>query len=177
MVNVYAIDYIIMAVLIIISAIMALEAREIVYAIFFFDLFTIGIGGMFLLFNAGYVAMFQLAVYAGAVAVTVLFAVMLTRRTATGKEIISFASIRNKIASLVLALSIAALMLILVSRYDWATPAGDYPDPLGGGAIFTSIVTNYVVPFLGISLILAASLVGSVALLREERSKKEVASK
>ena len=37
-------------------------------------------------------------VYAGAVAVTVLFAVMLTRRTATGKEIISFASIRNKIA-------------------------------------------------------------------------------
>lgn len=34
MVNVYAIDYIIMAVLIIISAIMALEAREIVYAIF-----------------------------------------------------------------------------------------------------------------------------------------------
>ena len=174
MVNIYILDYIIMAILIVASAILALEAKEIIQAIFFFDIFIIGIGGMFLLFNAGFVAMFQLAVYAGAVAVIVLFAVMLTRRMKTGDEVISKTTIRARIASIFLVLVIAAIMIVLVLQYTWPTTP-DYPVS-SGGALFEYIVQNFEAAFLGIGLLLATALVGGVALLRGRQKTQEVAN-
>ena len=170
MVDIYIIDYIIMAIVIIGAAFFALESKEIVHAIFFFDIFTIAIGGMFLLFNAGYVAMFQLAVYAGAVSVIVLFAVMLTRRQTSGDEVISKATVKTKLASVFLVLVIAAIMIVLVLQYTWPS-ATDYPTSQGG-ALFEFIIANFEAAFLGIGLLLATALVGGVALLRG-RTKAE----
>ena len=165
---IYLIDYIIMAVVIIAAAIMALEAKEIVHAIFFFDIFTIGIGGMFLLFNAGFVAIFQLAVYAGAIAVIVLFAVMLTRREATGKEVISFASWRTRLASIFLVLTIAALMVVLVYQMDWATTSIPYPET-SSSDLFNYITEHFAAVFMAIGVLLSTALLGGLALLRGQR--------
>ena len=76
-----------------------------------------------MLFNAAYVAMFQLAVYAGAVAVVVLFAVMLTRRQRTGDEIISRATWKTRGASIALVVVIAAIMIVLITLYTWPSPS------------------------------------------------------
>jgi len=173
MVNIYLIDWIIMAVLIVASAILALESKEVVVAIFFFDIFTIAIGGMFLLFNAGYVAMFQLAVYAGAVSVIVLFAVMLTRRQTTGEEQISRSTVKTRLASIFLVLVIAAIMIVLISLYNWNGPVlSDYPYSSGEYFnIYRFMIENYEVVFLGIGLLLATALIGGVALMRERKKK------
>ena len=67
------------AVLTIGSAILALESRELIYGAIALAISMLGIAGFFLLLDSPFVAMFQITVYVGAVAVLVIFAVMLVR--------------------------------------------------------------------------------------------------
>src|SRR5260370_30765149 len=59
------------------SAILALEARELVYGAAAVGITFLGMAGLFFLLDASYVATFQIAVYIGAVVVLILFTVML----------------------------------------------------------------------------------------------------
>ena len=76
------------AVLTVGTAIVALETRELIYGAIALAISMLGIAGFFLLLDAPFVAMFQIAVYVGAVAVLIIFAVMLVRTQAlfTTKE-------------------------------------------------------------------------------------------
>jgi NADH-quinone oxidoreductase subunit J len=66
--------------LVIVSAIFALEARELIYGAVGLAFSLIGVAGLFILLGAEYVAMFQVSVYVGAVVVLILFTIMLVRR-------------------------------------------------------------------------------------------------
>src|SRR6266550_9409298 len=70
------------AILTIGSAIVALETRELVYGAIGLAISMMGIAGFFLLLDSPFVAMFQIAVYVGAVVVLVIFTVMLVRTQA-----------------------------------------------------------------------------------------------
>src|ERR687883_597081 len=61
------------------SSIVALETRELIYGAIALAISMMGIAGFFLLLDAPFVAMFQITVYVGAVAVLVIFTVMLVR--------------------------------------------------------------------------------------------------
>src|SRR3712207_5803676 len=80
--------FIAVAVLTVGTAILALEARELIYGAIALAISMLGIAGFFLLLDAPFVAMFQIAVYVGAVAVLIIFTVMLVRTQAlfTTKE-------------------------------------------------------------------------------------------
>src|SRR6058998_1614646 len=71
--------FIAVAVLTVGAAIIALEARELIYGAVALAISMLGIAGFFLLLDAPFVAMFQIAVYVGAVAVLIIFTVMLVR--------------------------------------------------------------------------------------------------
>src|ERR687893_1985909 len=70
------------------SALFALESREIIYGAISLAISMLGIAGFFILLDSTFVAMFQIAVYVGAVAVLIIFTVMLVRTQAlfTTKE-------------------------------------------------------------------------------------------
>src|SRR5438132_572229 len=59
------------------SAILALEARDLVYGAAALGITILGMAGLFFLLDASYVGAFQIAVYIGAVVVLILFTVML----------------------------------------------------------------------------------------------------
>ena len=61
-------------------AILAVELKDILYAILSFCGMCITIGALFWILNAPYVAVFQLLVYAGAIVALFIAAVMLTTR-------------------------------------------------------------------------------------------------
>jgi len=67
------------AVLTIGAAIVALESRELIYGGIALAISMLGVAGFFLLLDSPFVAMFQITVYVGAVAVFVIFTVMLVR--------------------------------------------------------------------------------------------------
>src|ERR671924_180672 len=70
------------AVLTVGSAIISLESRELIYGAIALAISMMGIAGFFILLDSPFVAMFQIAVYVGAVAVLVIFTVMLVRTQA-----------------------------------------------------------------------------------------------
>ncbi len=64
------------------SAVLALEFKEIIYGAIALAISLLGIAMYFVLLDATFVAMFQVAVYVGAVVVLVIFTIMLVRRQA-----------------------------------------------------------------------------------------------
>ncbi|MEX2348744.1 MAG: NADH-quinone oxidoreductase subunit J, partial [Nitrosopumilaceae archaeon] len=62
------------------SAIAALEIRSMIYGSIALMITLAGVAGFFLLLDAPFVAMFQISVYVGSIAVLILFTVMLVRR-------------------------------------------------------------------------------------------------
>src|SRR5919201_3745181 len=70
------------AVLTVGSAIISLESHELIYGAIALAISMLGIAGFFILLDSPFVAMFQITVYVGAVAVLVIFTVMLVRTQA-----------------------------------------------------------------------------------------------
>ena len=69
------------------SAIAALEMRSLIYGSIALMVTLSGIAGFFLLLDSPFVALFQIAVYVGSIAVLILFTVMLVKRELIFKKI------------------------------------------------------------------------------------------
>ena len=67
------------AILTIGASVLALESKELIYGAIALAISMLGIAGFFLLLDSPFVAMFQITVYVGAVAVLIIFTVMLVR--------------------------------------------------------------------------------------------------
>src|SRR5215472_5286929 len=59
------------------AAMLAIEARDLVYGAAALGIAFLGIAGLFFLLDASYVGVFQIAVYIGAIVVLILFTIML----------------------------------------------------------------------------------------------------
>ncbi len=152
------------------SAIVAMEAEEIVYGAIGLAGSLFGVAMLFFLLGAPYVAVFQVAVYIGAVAVLILFTVMLVRQEKWAKEL----PIRSgsKLAGLLTGLAI-------VVAIGWAVAlsgiAGDQTilntaDFTGIGSL---ISTSYAPVLEVLALVLAASVVGALTLSRADKEDKQ----
>lgn len=153
------------AVLTVGSAIIALETRELIYGAIGLAISMLGIAGFFLLLDAPFVAMFQIAVYVGAVAVLIIFTVMLVRTQAlfTTKE-----DKGRKAGGIVLMLFImgglGAMLLAsgLNSSNSFSAPPVDFT------AIGEQMLTYYAPVLIVLGLALAGAVIAALALARRE---------
>ena len=153
------------AVLTVGSAIIALETRELIYGAIGLAISMLGIAGFFLLLDAPFVAMFQIAVYVGAVAVLIIFTVMLVRTQAlfTTKE-----DKGRKAGGIVLMLFImgglGAVLLAsgLNSSNSFSAPPVDFT------AIGEQMLTYYAPVLIVLGLALAGAVIAALALARRE---------
>ncbi|HXG06441.1 MAG TPA: NADH-quinone oxidoreductase subunit J [Nitrososphaera sp.] len=168
--------FIAVAVLTVGTAIIALETRELIYGAIALAISMLGIAGFFLLLDAPFVAMFQIAVYVGAVAVLIIFTVMLVRTQAlfTTRE-----DKKRKAAGIALMLiimaSLGALLLVSGLNGQFGNFAGnqtvDFPE------IGKLMLTYYAPVLILMGLVLAGSVIAALALARredvEERQQNE----
>jgi NADH-quinone oxidoreductase subunit J len=149
------------------SALVALEARELVYGAIGLAVCMLGIAGFFLLLDSPFVAMFQITVYVGAVAVLVIFTVMLVRTQA----LFSIKEDRGRKAAgvILLIVFIGGIGAVLLSSglsnhtfTNFNTPTIDVAE------IGKQMVTYYGPVLVLLGLTLAASVIGALALARRE---------
>ena len=151
------------------SAIVALEAEEIIYGAIGLAGSLFGVATLFFLLNAPYVAVFQIAVYIGAVAVLILFTVMLVREEKWAKEAPSKSI--TKLAGVLtgLAVTIALTFALVATDLSGLTSIQNTAGFLQIGQL---ISTNYPPVLEVLAFVLAASVVGALTLSRVDREEK-----
>jgi NADH-quinone oxidoreductase subunit J len=161
------VTFVILATITLVAAIMALQAKELIYGAISLAVSFIGIAGFFVSLDAPYLAMLQIAVYVGAVVVLILFTIMLVRREEADK--IEEQEGGEGVAGLwiagLLAVSIAGVAALAGPNLPMAEPIGELPisqlGPVLAGA--------YPVPLLILAFLLSAALLGALVLAKVDR--------
>ncbi len=124
------------------------------------NLFCVAV--LYLMLRAEFLAAAQVIIYAGAIMVLFLFAIMILipGREETGRDPLR----RQRLA----ALPLGGLFLVLVGLLLWGDPrAGGPPPPPGGAeAVGRLLFTDYLLPFEVTSVLLLAALVGVLVLAK-----------
>ncbi len=150
----------------VIGAIMAIEARDLVYGAAALGISFLGIAGLFILLDASYVAAFQIAVYIGAVVVLILFTVMLVG-PAKGE-----APMEHKRASLFAAVLVSMFLGIGGSLAS----ANAFPgvEVCGSGCdlqiLSQTLLNNYGTQLEVLSFVLVAAVIGALTLAKAEKA-------
>ncbi len=152
------------------SAIVALEADEIIYGAIGLAGSLFGVATLFFLLDAPYVAVFQIAVYIGAVAVLILFTVMLVRQERWAKEVAPNSATR--LAGIVTGLAVTVALAFAVIATNLAQFSS-----IGNSATFVDIgqliSTGDAPVLLVLALVLAASVVGALTLSRADKEEPQ----
>jgi NADH:ubiquinone oxidoreductase subunit 6 (subunit J) len=146
------------------GAVAALEAREIIYGAVGLAASFFGVASLFFLLDSPFVAVFQITVYVGAVAVLVLFTVMLVRE---GRW---FGDSMGPAARVAAVVTVVALVVSLVSSFFAAGLSTSSEQAAAPSFVdIGSLLTGQYAPVLEVlALVLAASVLGALALAKVE---------
>ena len=151
----------------------------------------IGVAGSFVLMNAEFLAVVQVLIYGGAVAILIIFAIMLTREVQQGNL-----PNRLQIGAVALPALLLAALVFAALDTDWNLLNDSPPDvveraemvqtntvaglpdeareAVGPSAdrsgIGELLINDFVLPFEVASALLLAAIVGALALVRERNS-------
>jgi NADH:ubiquinone oxidoreductase subunit 6 (subunit J) len=148
------------------GAIFALEAEEIVYGAIGLASSLFGVAALFFMLDAPYVAVFQVAVYIGAVAVLILFTVMLVRQEKWAKELPVKAT--SRLAGMATGLAIVIALFFAVASSDLSA-YGTIQNPASFQEIGQLISSGYSPVLEVLALVLGAAVVGALTLSRVDR--------
>lgn len=159
------------------SAYAVVSARTVFVSAMWLVLSFVGVAGIYVLLGAHFLAVTQVLVYVGAISVLLLFAIMLTRDLMEEESSIN----RQWVLSLIAAGSVFGVLGILGYLTDWslawppeamsatateagaeAAPAIDMVDALG-----RSLMSEHLLAFEVVSVILLAALVGAIVIARD----------
>ena len=166
-----------MAVSSIIAALAVVFLKDVFRAALFLVVALLGVAGMFILMRAEFLAVVQVLIYIGAISVLIIFAVVTTRDMDDGSP---FNALRSPVF-VVVGLLLAGVVFVVYST-DWSlidtavstgavsTVAADemvvvFENTVPG--IAGLLITNYVLAFELASVVLLASVIGALALLRK----------
>ncbi|GMR09621.1 MAG: NADH-quinone oxidoreductase subunit J [Anaerolineae bacterium] len=153
------------------AAIGMLVSRNAVYSVLFLVIVFLAIAVLFLLLSAAFIAMVQVAVYAGAIMILFLFVIMLL-----GPEYVEsepshpwqFATALVLSFALIIQFLIVAIVLPGESGGDIGEVAQGFGSP---ASIGTLLFKEYLIPFEVASLLLLAAMVGAIVLTRGEHPR------
>lgn len=156
-----------LSVVIIISGIMVVTLRNIFHCALFLIMCLFAVAGIYILLSAEFLAAAQVLIYVGAVAILMIFAVMLTTNLAS--EQIRMTSQNAAVAGLACMLFAIGVVLLLAKTTVWQYSDADLVTD-NVGTIGKYLMTEFMLPFEVVSLILLAALIGAIVLARKERS-------
>jgi len=163
MIPVLPIIFAILSLIVLGAALMVVTNRNIFHSALYLILTFIGVAGLYVLLEAEFLAAVQILIYVGAVAVLILFAIMLSGRTF--REPSRQLNEQWPLAAIFAVLFFGVLAYVLL-RVPWATveaavPA-NYLVNLG-----QDLMGPYLLPFEVASVLLLVAMIGAILIARE----------
>lgn len=141
---------------------MVVVVRNLLHAVLFLILSFIGVAGLYITLSADFVAVVQVLVYAGAIAVLMIFAVMLTPRSSRDNS-----EGLLRLPALLLAGLVAAGITFVAIETEWReTSRGSFDET--ATEIGEALLSPFVLPFEIASVLLLVAMVGAIVLVRED---------
>ena len=155
---------IIIAIFTLTAALAAATLRKLMHAALSFALTLVGLAAFFFLLGAEFVGLVQVFVYIGAVAVLIVFTILLTRRDGEGDR-------GFKWSGVVVAVAVFGGLIWAVLKTQSVNIAAAQVDALTVRRIGDVLMTNYVWPLQCVGLVLTAALIGALILVMENRDE------
>ncbi len=159
--------FLLFALITLLSGLRCVTTRNMFHAALYLVVSLFGVAAIFAMLEAGFLAAAQLIVYVGAVAILIIFAVMLTRGMVqpSGPHL-------NTQAGLAAVVAAATLFILLRVLPGFTYPVAQADVPVDSiQQIGQSIVGQFVLPFEVASVLLLAALVGAIYIARERPKK------
>lgn len=159
----------IIALLTLCCAVLLLSFRKVIYMALTIGGVFVGCAATYILLGAEFVGVAQVLIYAGAITILIMFAIMLTNHDASEPP---FQWSLKNLVSAISAVLLAVVLLLAIRSTTWPTP--DPTVHINGGntnpiAIGLMMFKQYTVPFELVSVLLIVALVGAVILAQERK--------
>ena len=154
--------FLIISILLLAGALAAACLRKLIHAALCLVVAFIGLAAFFFLLGAEFVGLVQVFVYVGAVAVLVVFTILLTRRE--DEDVVGFSW-----GGVVVAVVVFAGLLWTILNTGSLSVAAPAIEALTVKRIGEQLMTNYVWPLQCVGLLLTAALIGALVLVMEEK--------
>lgn len=159
-------SFAIIGLLTIAGATAAMSLRNLVHCALALTVAFAGLAALYLQLDAQFVGFAQILVYVGAVAILIVFAVLLTRSSETPA---ASRLTRAGIWGVAIAVAVFGLLTAMIS----SSPAVRHPAPPIPAAtvrdIGNQLMTKYILPLEIIGLLLTAALIGAVIIAMPEK--------
>jgi NADH-quinone oxidoreductase subunit J len=159
----------ILSVVILVSAFMVVSLRNIFHCALFLILCLFSVAGIFILLGAEFLAAAQVLIYVGAVAILMIFAIMLTSNLAS--KTIRQSNENVLVAFFVCFIFVITAVMLLARTYESVWSKLSPVETLPAQNILTLgkyLMTEFMLPFEVVSVLLLAAMIGAIVLARKE---------
>src|SRR5438105_5215783 len=163
----------IIAVILVGSALLVVGLRNIVHSALALVVVFGMAAGIYLLLNAEFIAIVQILIYAGAVTILILFALMLTRTN--NLQLNSNPNNRQWWLAVIISTLVGAAIIYAagVSPHNQGNAVSQLPNGINnviriGQLLYSPTTYSYVLPFEIASVVLLVAIVGAIVIGREE---------
>src|SRR5207248_789859 len=144
------------------GALAAATLPKLIHAALSLVIVFVGVAAYFFLLGAEFVGLVQIFIYIGAVAVLIVFTILLTRRDVEKDRGFNWSGVFIAIAVF------GGLVLAILKTQSLSVAAPEMP-ALTVKHIGEVLMTGYVWPLLCVGLLLTAALIGALILVMEEK--------
>jgi NADH-quinone oxidoreductase subunit J len=150
------------AVITVVSALGVVASNRVAYAAISLIFTLVAVAGLYILLATEFLALVQLLLYAGGVAVLLLFALMLTR----ARELVPVLDNAQKPFAVVGGLALLGVLLAMLYKTTWPNNAGE-PTLVNFNAIGDALFRSFALPFEVASLVLLVAIIGAIVLAKK----------
>ena len=147
------------------SAMMVVTVKNIFHSALFLVLTFFSVAGIYVILNAEFLAAVQVLIYVGVITILMIFAIMFTHQLFNR----SLRQVNEQvIPASIIVLVFFALSLFTLIKTAWPISGGQLPED----RIFEIgrlLMSEYVVPFEVVSVVLLVALIGAIIIGRREK--------
>ena len=157
-----SVAFLVIAIITLSGALAAATLRKLIHAALCLVIAFVGLAAYFFLLGAEFVGLVQVFVYVGAVAVLIVFTILLTRREVNGTGGINW-------SGAIVALAVFGGLLWTILKTISLAISAPQIEPLTVKRIGEVLMTDFVWPLQCVGLVLTAALIGALVLVMEEK--------